>query len=102
MRQAHLLVSMLWCIHGSLLFNAFESEQDSTSFEDLLEYPEGMDLNDVQEWFIEFDADIPQYFTEAFCVPLDVSECTTWTRGASTKMVRFYGRIVALRQACIP
>jgi len=102
MRQAHLQVSLLWCIHGSFLIDDFQFDRFTPSFEDLLIFPEGMALNDVQEWFIEFEPNIPQDTMDDFCVPMDDSVCTIWTRGTRTRMIRFFGTIQALREACSP
>ena len=58
-------------------------------FEDLLENPEGMDINAVQEWFLEFGTITSESVLKSFGVPMGDSECSTFTRGVTTMMVRF-------------
>ena len=89
MRQLHLLGSVLWCIHGLRIFNDLNIQEDSIRFEDLLENPEGMDINAVQEWFLEFGTITSESVLKSFGVPMGDSECSTFTRGVTTMMVRF-------------
>ena len=98
MRQLHLLGSVLWCIHGLRIFNDLNIQEDSIRFEDLLENPEGMDINAVQEWFLEFGTITSESVLKSFGVPMGDSECSTFTRSVTTMMVRFLGNVFFWQQ----
>ena len=100
MHVTHLLFSVLWCIHGSLLIDGLKFVQNSDTFEDLLDYPDGMDLSDVQEWLVEFVFNTSHDVFQAFCLPLNASICTPITWGPSTMMIRVSAGMVELRNIC--
>ena len=102
MHVTHLLFSVLWCIHGSLLIDGLKFVQNQDTFEDLLEYPDGMDLSDVQERLEELTFNTSPDVFQAFCLPLDVSFCTPSTWGLSTMMIQISTVMAALRNVCNP
>ena len=101
MWQALVLGFAIRRIHGVHLRTELGVKHDSISFEEKLDYPPGMDLDEVQDWLIEFEANVDLTFLETFCVPMDASVCSTYTR-ALLKSVRFIGSLAAVRQKCEP
>jgi len=100
MHATQLLFSVLWCIHGLLWIDGLKLVQISDTFEDLLDYPEGMDLSDVQDWLVEFDFNTPLDVFQAFCLPLDESICNPVTWGPSTLMIQVSAGMAELRSIC--
>ena len=66
MWQALLLGFAIRCIHGVHLRTELGVKHDSIFFEEKLDYPSCMDLDEVQDGLIEFEGNTVQTLMETF------------------------------------